>query len=161
MGVSVEGSGPRGRRSGLVELNLVPFIDLLSCLIAFLMVAAVWTQITTLDVQQNVAEGWDGPPPEGPPPLTVHLRSDGLWVARNVEQGIQVPAVDGGPDLARLDALLQADHAAFPAEDLVIVNTDDGVPYEAMMHVLDLTRERGYPRTLLAGGPAEMSVDPG
>ena len=36
MGVSVEGGKGRGKSMG-VDLNLVPFIDFLSCLIAFLM----------------------------------------------------------------------------------------------------------------------------
>jgi len=36
---------------------------------------------------------------------------------------------------------------------MVIINTDDGVPYEEMIQVLDMSRKIGYPKTLLAGGP--------
>jgi biopolymer transport protein ExbD len=35
---------------------------------------------------------------------------------------------------------------------MVVINTDDGVPYEEMIKALDLTREFGYPQTALAGG---------
>jgi len=43
-------SGKKGKKSLDAELNLVPFIDLLSCLISFLIVTAVWTQIAALKV---------------------------------------------------------------------------------------------------------------
>lgn len=39
-----------GGRDFNVELNIVPFIDLMSCLTAFLLVTAVWTQIAQLDL---------------------------------------------------------------------------------------------------------------
>src|SRR2546430_3537368 len=39
------------------EINLVPFIDLLSCCISFLLITAVWTQIAGLQVASS-----GGPP---------------------------------------------------------------------------------------------------
>jgi biopolymer transport protein TolR len=43
MGVSLPGGGGGGRgKSQNFDLNLVPFIDLLSVLITFLLVTAVW-----------------------------------------------------------------------------------------------------------------------
>jgi biopolymer transport protein ExbD len=147
MGVSVE----TGRRRGLlVELNLVPFIDFMSCLIAFLMCAAVWTQIASLDVTQAVG---DGNGELAPPPLTVHVSADGLFACRKVEEGVTLPRTADGYDLSGLRALFAKDHALFPTEDLIVIDTDDGVPYEAMVAVLDLSRESGYQRTMLGGGP--------
>jgi biopolymer transport protein ExbD len=141
----------------MVDLNLVPFIDYMSCLIAFLMIAAVWTQVASLDVEQAICDGGDpwrisDDPPVAP--LTVRLSAGGFWVGRKVEEGEKVPRSGDGWDMDALSARLQADKALYPREDMVIINTDDGVPYEAMMGVLDLSRQHGYPRTLLAGGPA-------
>ncbi|MBY0371880.1 biopolymer transporter ExbD [bacterium] len=42
-----------GRRSLDAEINLVPFIDLLSVCICFLLMTAVWTQISTVQVKQS------------------------------------------------------------------------------------------------------------
>ena len=39
-------------------------------------------------------------------------------------------------------------------ETMIVINTDDGVEYDNMARVLDLSRRIGYPKTLLAGGPA-------
>jgi biopolymer transport protein TolR len=157
MGVSVEGGKGRGKGM-MVDLNLVPFIDFMSCLIAFLMIAAVWTQIASLDVEQSISNEPpppdQEPPPEPPvPPLTVHVKADGHWIGRKVEEGLQVPKTGETYDYTKLEELLVKDHETFPAEEMVIINTDDGVPYEEMIQVLDLSRKIGYPKTLLAGGP--------
>jgi len=47
MGVSVESSG-KGRKNVDSELNLIPFIDLLSVCILFLLMTAVWVQISKM-----------------------------------------------------------------------------------------------------------------
>src|ERR1700761_8388099 len=49
MGAAV-GTGD-GKRSSNVELNIVPFIDLMSCLTAFLLVTAVWVNIAQINIQ--------------------------------------------------------------------------------------------------------------
>src|SRR5215831_1981461 len=43
--------GTGDKKSVNVELNIVPFIDLMSCLTAFLLVTAVWVQIAQLDLK--------------------------------------------------------------------------------------------------------------
>ncbi len=162
MSVQVEGGKGRGKSQN-VDLNLVPFIDFMSCLIAFLMATAVWAEIAALEVEQNIAPpNQDIPPPVDPPPpppLTIHIRADGEWIARKVEEGTNIPKLGEAYDYGKLEELLMADHELLPAEDLVIINTDDGVPYEEMMKVLDLTRKVGYPKTLLAGGPPSLVPD--
>src|SRR4030088_214870 len=53
-----EHTGKGGKKALDAELNLVPFIDLLSCCISFLLITAVWTQIAGLQVSSS------GGPPE-------------------------------------------------------------------------------------------------
>ncbi len=154
MGVSVDGGKGRSK-SMMVDLNLVPFIDYMSCLIAFLMIAAVWTEVASLDVEQSVSTGQIQTDSDVPP-LTIHIRADGTSIGRKVEENVEIAKLGERHDLVRLREQLAADHGVFPTEDMVIINTDDGVPYEAMVQALDLSREMGYPRTLLSGGPAAV-----
>ena len=49
MGAAVGAGGGKGDVN--VELNIVPFIDLMSCLTAFLLVTAVWVNIAQLNIQ--------------------------------------------------------------------------------------------------------------
>ena len=155
MGVSVEGGKGRGK-SMMVDLNLVPFIDFMSCLIAFLMIAAVWTQIASIDVEQAISPpnpDVEIPDPPPPPPLTIALRAEGMATGRKAEEFKQLPKIGEEQDWKQLKELIKADHEAFPTETMVVINTEDGVPYEEMITALDLTREFGYPQTALAGGP--------
>src|SRR5499426_4376456 len=48
MGAAV---GAEGKKSVNIELNIVPFIDLMSCLTAFLLVTAVWVNIAQINIQ--------------------------------------------------------------------------------------------------------------
>jgi biopolymer transport protein TolR len=54
MSASVGTAPSGGRRKSLdAEINLVPFIDLLSMCICFLLITAVWVQIGALQVKQS------------------------------------------------------------------------------------------------------------
>jgi len=46
-------SGKGGKKPLDASINLVPFIDLLSCCISFLLITAVWTQLARMDVTQK------------------------------------------------------------------------------------------------------------
>ena len=61
MGVSVgaAGGGSSRRKSLEAEINLVPFIDLLSMCICFLLITAVWVQVGAVQVKQS--NGTDAP----------------------------------------------------------------------------------------------------
>jgi biopolymer transport protein ExbD len=79
MGASV---GTDGKGSVNVELNIVPFIDLMSCLTAFLLVTAVWVNIAQINIQpkgrtrdtSNVEVDIDRVV------LSVLVQSDKIWI---------------------------------------------------------------------------------
>lgn len=188
MGVSVDtGGGGRGKSQNF-DLNLVPFIDLLSVCITFLLATAVWTQIMSLQVDQAISAPNQEPPPqtdEPPtPPLSVHIRADGIWAGRQAtgqclgtsggpppavvppptpaapgqpaaiqHWGCNFPMVEEAYEWQKLKSELAIDRTKYPTELQVIIVTDDGVVYEHMIKALDLTRELGYEKTLLGGGP--------
>ena len=77
------------KRNVNIEMNLVPFIDLMSCLTAFLLVTAVWVniaQVNTKPVGRAQAEGVI-PPKE--PKLSVLLDAEGIWVGESPSGEIQ------------------------------------------------------------------------
>ena len=53
MGVAVESGGKAGKKSVNADLNLVPYIDLLTCMVAFLLITAVWSQLARLEAHQK------------------------------------------------------------------------------------------------------------
>ena len=56
------GGGHGGRRSTNHEIPLIPFIDFLLCLVAFLLVTAVWSQMARINADARVP----GPPKDEP-----------------------------------------------------------------------------------------------
>jgi biopolymer transport protein ExbD len=72
------GGGHGGRRSVNMELPLIPFIDFLLCLVAFLLVTAVWSQMARINADARVP----GPPRDEPPekvekPKSLHVEMRG------------------------------------------------------------------------------------
>lgn len=63
------GGGASGK-GGVADasLNVVPFIDLLACTICFLLVSAVWTQMSKIDVDQALPKASKTPPKDPPKP---------------------------------------------------------------------------------------------
>lgn len=158
MSVSVESRG-RGRKVD-ANLNLVPFIDLLSVCIIFLIATAVWIELSSIRVDQALSD--PGPLFRSetlPPVLTVHVRADGVWVGRKVEDGHQFIAVGGRYDWSSVERVLTAERQRYPTERQVTLVTDDGVSYEHMIAALDLTRKHGYDQSLLGGGPPLRSLE--
>lgn len=161
MGVSVEGGGGRGKNMN-ASLNLVPFIDLLSTLITFLIATAVWVELSSMPVDQALSDPNSPPPPPQdpppPPPLTVHVRADGVWVGRKVEEGRNLAVVGESYDWEGVEKEIESDRRSFPDEEQVVLVTDDGVEYQHMIKALDLTRKYEYDKSLLGGGPAQPST---
>lgn len=78
MGASL-GSHEKG--SVNVELNIVPFIDLMSCLTAFLLVTAVWVNVSALE-NEAAGRARDGiAKDEEPPRLAILIEHDQILVS--------------------------------------------------------------------------------
>jgi biopolymer transport protein ExbD len=65
-------SGKGGKKPLDASINLVPFIDLLSCCISFLLITAVWTQLARMDVTQK-SKAPSGITPDTPPEPQINL----------------------------------------------------------------------------------------
>ncbi len=96
MGAAV-GTDEKGSRN--VELNIIPFIDLMSCLTAFLLVTAVWVNIAQINIQpkgktrdtSNVQQD------DEHVTLSVLVQSDKIWVGLSrVNEFQDIPKLASG-----------------------------------------------------------------
>jgi len=79
MGAAI-GAGD-GKKSLNVELNIVPFIDLMSCLTAFLLVTAVWVNIAQINIQpKGKTRDTSNVVDEEHVTLSVLVQADKIWV---------------------------------------------------------------------------------
>src|SRR5689334_20294885 len=122
-----EGGG--GKKSVDFQLNLVPFIDLLSVLISFLLMTSVWTQVAKIDVKQSPNQISDDPqPPENPEEklnLTLLVKATGysIMVKGAVVKDIEKKGEDY--DVATLTESLKQQRAEHPENEEIIVTVED------------------------------------
>ena len=134
-----EGAG--GKKNVDFNLNLVPFIDLMSAMISFLLITAVWTQVAKIDVKQTPNLPSEDTPP--PPPdeeklsLTVLVKTTGYSV---LKRGAEVKAIEKKGDDYDVDTLsetLKNIKAQHPENEDIQVTCEDKVPYQELITVMD------------------------
>jgi len=155
-------SGKKGKKSLDMELNLVPFIDLLSCLISFLLITAVWTQISSVKAQStgNLSQNTEEPPPDpNKTSVRVLLTETGykVSVANNPTDYVKVTAKKGettpnGYDTKSLTAKLEEVKKQYSEQKAITVAAEDNVAYEDIIATID---------TATALNLTEVSVTPG
>lgn len=143
MSVSIEPQGKGGKRSLTADLNLVPYIDLLTCMVAFLLITAVWTQLAQLKISQRGAGGEsDNPPPMTKIEVIVGNEDVNLVVGGEREM---VPNKNGQPDWEALSASLKKAKSSHPDKDDVQIASEDDVLFDRLTGVMDRTIAAGFP----------------
>ncbi|UOE99704.1 ExbD/TolR family protein [Bdellovibrio reynosensis] len=154
----IDSGDSRGRKKN-IELNLVPFIDLMSVLITFLLITAVWTQVSMIQIGSSLyGKKMDTQPSPTPPPnadvvVKVDVKEVGyvLTVGRQV---ISLPMVNEQFDDAGLVAQLQRVKQLYPEKVDAVVSVADAVPYEQLIKAMDNCLSAGFSAISVAtGGP--------
>src|ERR1043165_9307617 len=97
--------GTGDKKSVNVELNIVPFIDLMSCLTVFLLAAAVWVNIAQINIQPKgkSRDQAQVQPDDERVILSVLVQSDRIWVGLSrVNEFQDIPKKGDDQDWARL-----------------------------------------------------------
>lgn len=146
------GSGGNGRHKSLdAEVNLVPFIDLLSMCICFLLMTAVWVQIGAMEIKQS--KGTEAGAPgqyelnlnfTSPLALQVVLKKQG----KNF-QSFQVTAKQMDELLTNFEGSIQMLHQKIGMKGnestslitAAMITPKEGVNYGDMVRVLDVLRK--------------------
>ena len=137
-----------------VELNIIPFIDLMSCLTAFLLVTAVWVNIAQINIQpkgktrdqSNVQQD------DEHVTLSVLVQSDKIWVGLSrVNEFQDIPKLASGDhDWDKFETTIkQHKTSAFFADrtDLEIAAESTAaspVKYQDIIHAMDLSLKVGF-----------------
>jgi len=131
-----EHTGKGGKKTLDAELNLVPFIDLLSCCISFLLITAVWTQIAGLQVASS------GGPPEQQTQKesTIDVKlllGDKGYQLTMAGANIDIPKLNGAFDRKTLGEKLKTLKTSLPDQTAITVQPEDSVPYADLVETVD------------------------
>lgn len=142
-----------GKKSVNVELNIVPFIDLMSCLTAFLLVTAVWVNIAQINIQPKgkSRDTTTVQQDDEHVTLSVLLQADRIWVGLSRVNEFQEIAKKGDePDWEKFTTTLKEHKAsAFFADrtdiEVAAESTKDApVKYQDIIHAMDLALKVGF-----------------
>ena len=151
MGAAV-GTGGGGRDVN-VELNIVPFIDLMSCLTAFLLVTAVWINIARLEIKP-AGHAAGEPCLDGDcdnVKLSVLIDTDEIWVGvSRVNDFEKIPRIAAGYDWAKLEDTLKQHKGSAYFNDKTDIEVaahstlEHPIPYQALIATMDIAVKTGF-----------------
>lgn len=129
----------RRRGAGPAELNITAFMNLMVILVPFLLITAVFSRITVLDLSLPAAASRT--PPKQALELEIILRADALEVADRSSGRLRLIANKNGRyDLATLSRALQEIKRHFPDKANATILAQADTSYDALVQVMDTVR---------------------
>jgi biopolymer transport protein ExbD len=139
------------KKSANVNINLIPFVDLMTCLTAFLLVTAVWS--SQAQMKADISDGHSRANTE-PCHLSVLVTRTGLHVAPTRGEHL----VLGTRDWSGLRETLKSDHGATcGTPDGVEIAGASNVDYDAIVTAMDAARGAGY-HNIMVKTPEKLSA---
>ena len=149
--------GESNKKNIAVELNLVPFIDLMSVCIIFLLITAVWTQVSMIQLGSSLyAKRTDATPLKSPHPLSeILFRVSVLETGFEMVIGQERVTIPMKNNQYNGDALLRQVKKVkelYPEKLNVVVASRDKVKYEHLVTAMDVLLLGGFPEIVIATG---------
>jgi len=145
MGVSVESGGKSGKKSVNADLNLVPYIDLLTCMVAFLLITAVWSQLARLEAhQKGQGQAGEDTPPEKVFKLVVVVNADGYNLVADQDQQ-PIPKKGDQYDLEKLASELKKIKDTHVDKNDIQVASEDTIKFEVLVRTMDVALGARFP----------------
>lgn len=151
------GGGHGGKKSLDSEIPLVPFIDLLLCCVMFLLVTAVWNQLSRINAnQQTPGQAQTALPPEQKVRTYVKVKESGYNIVATGLGVLKEIATngerDGKPvyDREALMEFLKERKTQDPTRKDIIIVPDDGTSYVSTIDAMDTAIGAGFKDVTIA-----------
>ena len=136
------------------ELMLVPMIDIFTVLVTFLLMTAVFSRITILelDLPSSTAEGVTPPAFR----LEVIVREKGLELTNGAQKIAVIPNLDGAYDLETLSEMALSLKRDYPDATAASVLLEPEIEYDHLIQVMDAIRSAEPPKPEEPVEPTEI-----
>ena len=161
----------RTTRRDVYTVDVTAFLSLMVILVPFLLITAVFSRTTIIELQQAVGEDTQQAAPD-PLQLLVTVRQSVIEVSyRGQAQPVKIDRSREGSALQSLSALATDLKTQYPQSKEATLLLEPQIPYEQLVQVLDVLRakpeepEESVEREVLfpniALGPTAVQADPG
>lgn len=121
------------------ELDMTTFLNLMVALIPFLLLTAVFSRITIMDLNLPTAAG--GPSPDKPQvTIEVIVRKNALQIGDGRHVVVSIPKESDKYDLKKLSEYLMRLKSTYSQKEDATVLVEPDIEYEDMIHVMDAVR---------------------
>ena len=128
----------RRRQKEAPELDMTTFMNLMVVLVPFLLITAVFSRITIIELDLPNAES---AAPSSPTfRVEVVVREAGLEIMDGAQVIAAIPKVDDTYDLSTLSEYLQAIKLEYPQKDDASVLLEPDIEYDYLIQVMDTVR---------------------
>ena len=137
-----------------VDLNLVPIIDLMSVCIIFLLITAVWSQVSMIQIGSSIYGKKSNddkvePPPKAEIPFRLDVLRDGYRVLIG-RSTLNFPKVGENYDTEKLTTELKKIKELYPEKVDAVVTVLDELPYDSLIGGMDALLTAGFPEISVA-----------
>ncbi len=151
--------GTGNKREPSFDLNLIPFIDLMSVMITFLLITAVWTQVSMIKLGNSIygKQNTDDPappPPRSDLPFRLDVREDGYRVVIG-KQKYSIGKQSGRYDEEGLKMQLDKIKQAYPDKVDAVITMEEHLKYDFLIRGMDVLLQAGFSAVSVATGGAE------
>jgi biopolymer transport protein ExbD len=134
----------RRRTKGPPDLDMTTFLNLMVVLVPFLLITAVFSRITIVELSLPTTAG--GAAPSEPSfRVEVIVRDEGLEISNGSAVIATLPKVDDEYDLERLSGLVMSLKRGDPERDDAAVLLEPDIQYDHLIQVMDVVRSAEQP----------------
>ena len=145
MAVSIDSGGKSRRKDVNADLLLVPYIDLLTCMVAFLLITAVWSQLARLNIhQKGQGQAGEDTPPEKVFKLIVLVNGEGFNLVADQDQQ-PIPKKGDSYDFEKLSDELKKIKDGHPDKTDIQVASEDTIKFETLIKTMDAAMTARFP----------------
>ena len=139
-----DGAGHDRLKAVYADLKLVPYIDLLTCMVAFLLITAVWSQLARLQLKQRGQT--EDETLIKPTKLAIVVHRDGFTLVADRDQK-PLPRQPGSDalDYQRLGVELKAFKGLHADKLDVEVASEDEIAFDTIIRTMDVALASGFP----------------
>ena len=120
------------------ELDITTFLNLMVVLVPFLLITAVFSRITIVEL--DIPSGAAGSNNKPKISVEVIMRENRLELGNGVGVIAKLPNVDGKHDIVKLSGFLQKIKSNYPDKNDATILIEPDIEYDQMVRVMDAVR---------------------
>lgn len=135
-----------GKKSVDFVVNLIPTIDLLSVLISFLLITAVWTQLARIDTDQAISQSNAAPPQNQEKEKNINILVTSDEAVMNItgeRPPKRIPKLPEDKYYKEVRSSLKILKERAPESAKVMLAAEDKVQYKSIIQVMDICLDVG------------------